>query len=77
MPDWIIAVLKWGGIALAAVSIVALVYVQWFAAGPAPEAGAEPMATTAPVTLYVILLIVGVVAAIAGFALGRKKPDTI
>ncbi len=76
MPDWIISVLKWVGLALAAISIVALVYVQWFAAGPAPEAGAAPEATTAPVTLYVVLLIVGVVAAIAGFALGRKKPDT-
>ncbi len=76
MPDWIISVLKWVGLALAAISIVALVYVQWFAVGPAPEAGAAPEATTAPVTLYVVLLIVGVVAAVAGFALGRKKPDT-
>ncbi len=76
MPAWIVAVLKWGGIALAVIGVVALVWVQWIATGPPAEAGAAPEATTAPVTLYVVLLIVGVVAAIAGFALGRKKPDT-
>ncbi len=72
MPAWIIAVLKWGGIALAVFGGVALVWVQWIATGPPAEAGAAPELTTAPVTLYVVLLIVGVVAAIVGFALGRR-----
>lgn len=73
MPTWIIALLKWGGIALAVLGVVALAWVEWFASGAAPTGGAEPAPTTAPVTLYIVLLIVGVIAAIAGFVLARPK----
>ena len=73
MPTWIMALLKWGGIALALVSVVALAYVEWIAPGAAPAQGAAPEPSTAPVTLYVVLLVIGVIAAIAGFALARPK----
>ncbi len=72
MPAWIISILKWGGIALAVIGIVAWVSVQWILTGPT-EAGAEAASITAPVTLYFVLVIVGVVAAIVGFALGWGK----
>ncbi len=71
MPTWIIALLKWGDIALAVIGVVALGYVEWFL--PAPAAGAAPQPTAAPVTLYIVLLAIGVIAAIAGFALARPK----
>ncbi len=73
MPTWIIALLKWGGIALALVSVVALAYVQWIAPGATPAQDATPEPSTAPVMLYVVLLVIGVIAAIAGFALARPK----
>ncbi len=71
MSTWIIALLKWGGIALAVIGVVALGYVEWFL--PAPAVGAAPQPTVAPVTLYIVLLAIGVIAAIAGFALARPK----
>ena len=71
MPTWLAPTLKWGGIALAIVSVVAIVYVQYIAAAPTPEAGAAT--DEAPLTLYWGLLVIGVAAAIAGFALGRPK----
>ncbi len=72
MPSWLTLVLRWGGLAVAIVSAVALIYVQLVA--PAPEAGAAP--SEAPVILYWVLLAVGVVAAVVGFAVGRAKPKT-
>jgi hypothetical protein len=71
MPTWLVATLKWGGIALAIVSAVAIIYVQYIAAGPTPETGAAT--DEAPMTLYWVLLVVGIVAAIAGFALDRRR----
>jgi hypothetical protein len=41
---------------------------------PTPEAGAMPEPSAAPMTLYWILLGVGVIATVAGFTIGRKKP---
>ncbi len=70
MPRLIIALLKWGGMALAVIGVVALAYVEWYLPG---SAGAAPKPTTAPVTLYIVLLVIGVIAAIAGFALARPK----
>ncbi len=72
MPAWIISILKWGGIALAVIGIVAWVSVQWILTGPT-VAGGVAASITAPVTLYGVLVIVGVVAAIVGFALGWGK----
>ncbi len=72
MPTWIIALLKWGGSALAVIGVVALVSVEWFL--PAPATGAASQPTVAPVTLYsVLLLAIGVIAAMLGFALAPPK----
>ncbi len=72
MPKRLIEFLKWGGVAVAVISAIALIYVEMFL--PTPEAGAPPGQITAPVTLYWVLLVVGVVAAIVGFAVERRKP---
>jgi hypothetical protein len=74
MPTWLVPTLKWGGIVLAIVSAIALIYVQMAAPAPGPETGEA--VSEAPVTLYWILLVIGVVAAIAGFVLGRRKSPT-
>ncbi len=72
MPKWLIQLLKWGGVAVAVISAIALIYVEMLV--PTPEAGAAPGQITAPVPLYWVLLVVGVVAAIVGFVLERRKP---
>jgi UDP-N-acetylmuramyl pentapeptide phosphotransferase/UDP-N-acetylglucosamine-1-phosphate transferase len=70
MPTWLTPLLKWGGILVAIVFAATLIWI-WQTA-PGPEAGAEA-ARDAPVTLYWVLLVVGVIAAIVGFALDRRK----
>jgi hypothetical protein len=75
MPTWLVPPLKWGGIAL--ISAIAIIYVQYIAAAPTLEAGAatdEAGAATdeAPVNLYWVLLVVGMVATIAGFTMDRR-----
>lgn len=71
MSNLLVAILKWGGIALAIAFAIALIVVE--SSAPAPEAGE----TAAPVALYWVLLVVGVVAAIAGFVIERRKgPST-
>ena len=40
MPTWLVPTLKWGGIGLAILTAVAILYVRFIAAAPAPEAGA-------------------------------------
>ncbi len=69
MPNWLIAVLKWGGPIVAVVFAAALVYVRQFA----PEGGEAAAGASAPLTLYWGLLAVGVVAAIIGFVMDRRK----
>ncbi len=69
MPSWLLLILRWGGVALAVVSAVALIYVELLA--PTPEALAAPSA--APVILYWVLLVIGAAAAIVGFAVGKPK----
>jgi hypothetical protein len=71
MPSWLVLVLKWGGIALAIVAAVALIYVQLLM--PTAE---EAAATTAPVTIYWVLLLVGVVAAIVGIFVKESPPES-
>lgn len=71
MPSWLAPTLRWGGIALAIIAAVAIIYVQFIAAAPTPEAGAAT--DEAPITLYWVLLVIGLAAAIAGFALGRRR----
>ena len=70
MPTWLTPLLKWGGILVAIVFAATLIWI-WQTA-PGPEAG-EEAAEDAPVTLYWVLLVVGVIAAIVGFALDRRK----
>jgi len=70
MPTWLTPLLKWGGILVAIVFAVVLIW-TWQTA-LSPEAG-EPAADGAPFTLYWILLVVGVIAAIVGFVLDRRK----
>jgi hypothetical protein len=74
MPTWLVPTLKWGGIGLAIIAAVAILYVRFIAAAPAPEAGAP--SGGAPVALYWILFGIGVVAAIAGFVLEGRKRST-
>ena len=40
MPTWLVPTLKWGGIGLAILAAIAIIYVQFIAAPPAPEASA-------------------------------------
>ncbi len=73
MPKWLIQLLKWGGIALAVIFGIPLYIVET----STPEAGAALGQITAPGPLYWILLVVGVVAAIVGFVLERRKPAAV
>ncbi len=70
MPNWLTPALTWGGIALAAVFAIAVILTE--TSGPIREGGE----TSAPVALYWVLLVVGVVAAIAGFVLDRRKASS-
>ncbi len=72
VPKWLIQLLKWGGGAVAVTSAIALIFIEMLL--PTPEAGAAPEQITAPVPLYWVLLVVGVVAAIVGFAVERRSP---
>jgi hypothetical protein len=74
MPSWLVLTLKWGGIALAIIAVIAIIYVQFIAALAPPEATAAT--DEAPMTLYWIMLLVGVAAAIAGFVIGRRSGPT-
>ena len=68
MPRWLILVLQWGGLALATLSAVALIYVLGIPGimEPAAEAEAAAEQVTAPVTMYWVLLVIGAVCAVAG-----------
>ena len=68
MPSWLTVTLKCGGITVAIVFAAALIWVEQ----SAPDAEGAPSA--APVEVYWVLLAVGVIAAIIGFAV--KKPTT-
>jgi hypothetical protein len=69
MPSWLTPLLLWGGIALVIVFAAALAWVENFA----PPDGSDAIASAAPTELYWVLLVIGVVAAIAGFYLARNK----
>jgi UDP-N-acetylmuramyl pentapeptide phosphotransferase/UDP-N-acetylglucosamine-1-phosphate transferase len=70
MSIWLTPLLKWGGILVAIVFAGTLIWV--WQTTPAPEAG-EQAAGDAPITLYWVLLVAGVIAAIVGFVLDRRK----
>ncbi len=69
MPNWVTLSLQWGGLAVAILSAAALIYVLGIL-----EPAAEGEGTTAPVPVYGVLLVIGVVGAVVGFVLGRRKP---
>jgi uncharacterized membrane protein len=71
MPTWLVPTLKWGGIGLAIIAALAIIYVRFIVGLAPPEASAAT--DEAPMTLYWILLLLGIVAAVAGFALQRPK----
>ncbi len=74
MPSWLAPVLQWGGLALAVVSAAALIYVLGVLLPAAEGEAEEPIA--APVTLYWVLLVIGVVGAVIGYVLGRRSPTS-
>jgi len=76
MPNWLILVLQWGGLALAVLSAAALLYVLGIME-PAAEAEAAAEQVTAPVTMYWVLLVIGVVGAVVGFIMGRRKTTAV
>ncbi len=76
MPTWLILVLQWGGLALAVLSAAALIYVLGIME-PAAEADAAAEQVIAPITMYWVLLVIGVVGAVVGFVLGRRKPTAV
>ncbi len=68
MPGWLTALLKWGGSAVAVVSVIAMIYVVMVTAPP------EGGDSGAPMTRYVVLIGWGGLAAvIAGWQLERRK----
>ncbi len=76
MPSWLTPVLQWGGLALAVVSAAALIYVLGVLV-PAAEGEGTADQITAPVPVYWVLLVIGVVGAVVGFVLGRRKPTAV
>ncbi len=66
MPSWLTVTLKWSGVAVVIVFAAALIWVQQ----SAPDA--EGAQSAAPVELYWVLLAVGVIAAIIGFAVKMR-----
>jgi hypothetical protein len=62
---WLTALLMWGGGAVTIVSAIAVVYVVVVA--PAIEGAASG----APMTLYVVLIVAGLAAAIVGWLMQR------
>ncbi len=66
MPGWLPALLKWGGSAVTIISVIAAVYVEVVL--PPPEGGWT--VAHMPMTLFVVLIVAGLVAAIIGWSSG-------
>ncbi len=66
MPEWLRALLMWGGSAVTIVSVIAAVYVEVVI--PQPEGGWT--VAHMPMTLLVVLIVAGLVAAIIGWSSG-------
>ncbi len=76
MPSWLTPILQWGGLALAVLSAAALIYFHGIPGimEPAAEADAAAEPVIAPITMYWVLLVIGVVGAVVGFGLDRRTP---
>ena len=72
MPSWLVPLLQWGGSALAIVSAAALIYVLGIME---PAAEGEPVMV--PVSVYWVLLVIGIIGAVIGFVLARRKPTGV
>ncbi len=66
MPGWLTALLKWGGSAVTIISVIVAVYVEVLT--PTPEGGWT--VAHMPMTLFVVLIVAGLVAAIIGWSSG-------
>ncbi len=66
MPGWLTALLMWGGSAVTIVSVIAAVYVE--VVMHQPEGGWT--VAHMPMTLFVVLIVAGLVAAIIGWSWG-------
>ncbi len=64
MPVWLTVLLKLGGSAVTLVSVIAAVYVE--VVMPQPEGGWT--VANMPMTLFVVLIVSGLVAAIIGWS---------
>ena len=78
MPTWVTFtlltfILKWGGFALGAVSAGAIVYVEMFM--PSFDGSPTPGQIGGPVTLYAVLLVVGLIYFIFGIYLARHRAE--
>ena len=69
MSNWQVLALRWGGLLLAAVFAVALIWVYFIV-----ETLEGETPSNAPEIIYWVLLVIGVVAAGVGF---RKKTDSV
>jgi hypothetical protein len=84
MPGWLTALLKWGGSAVTIISVIAAVYVEVVAPQPtiisviaavyvevvAPQPEGGWTVAHMPMTLIVVLIAAGLVAAIIGWSSG-------
>ena len=64
MPGWLRALLMWGGSALTIISVIAMIYVEVVV--PPPPGGWT--VAHMPMTLFVVLTVAGLVAAIIGWS---------
>ncbi len=71
MPGWLISLLIWGGLALAAINSVALLWGLATGAPPASDPGSAE-AQDMPYIVYAVLIAVGAVAAAIGFDYRRR-----
>lgn len=71
MPGWLITLLIWGGLALAVVNGIALVWALASGAPASTDPGA-PESRDVPYLLYAALTAAGAVAAAIGFAYRRR-----
>jgi hypothetical protein len=71
LPNWLMLVLRWGGLALAVLMAAILFAAKVMT--KAPEAGAMPAPGAVPDWVYWVLLVVGVVAAAIGFTAQQRK----
>ena len=69
MSNWQVLALRWGGLLLAVIFAVTLIYVYFVVDRPEGETP-----TNAQQIIYWVLLVVGAVVAVVGF---RKETDSI